>query len=114
MVAIAKRKGFGREMNSNSFCRSVIYHTICPITLIVVFAAPLACFMMLKDNTLCGSPSSSMVIPFLISEVSTATARAEDCRGANAMGAKAEEPEAKSNKLAKLKSFIMPILFLRK
>jgi len=43
------------------------------LNLIVVFAAPRACFIILKFNTLYGSPSNSIVIPFLISDVSIAT-----------------------------------------
>ena len=41
----------------------------------VVLAAPRACFIILKLSTLYGSPSSSIVRPFLISDVSTATDR---------------------------------------
>ena len=47
------------------------------LNLIVVLAAPRACFMMLKFKTLYGSPSSSMVIPFLMSDVSMATFNAD-------------------------------------
>ena len=47
----------------------------------VVFAAPRACFMMLKPMILYGSPSISIVRPFLISEVSTATMDREDDGG---------------------------------
>ena len=41
--------------------------------LTVVLATSLACFIMEKLRILYGSPSSSMVMPVLISEVSTAT-----------------------------------------
>ena len=44
------------------------------LNLMVVLAAPRACFIIEKLSTLCGSPSISMVIPFLMSDVSTATA----------------------------------------
>ena len=43
------------------------------LNLIVVLAAPRACFIILNDNTLYGSPSNSTVNPFLISDVSMAT-----------------------------------------
>jgi len=48
------------------------------LNLIVVLAAPRACFMMLKLTTLKGSPSISIVMPFLMSDVSTATLRDDD------------------------------------
>jgi hypothetical protein len=41
----------------------------------VVLAAPLACFIILNDTTLYGSSSIFKVMPFLISDVSTATLR---------------------------------------
>ena len=55
------------------------------LNLIVVFAAPRACFIILKFNTLNGSPSNSIVIPFLISDVSIATFKDVEKRDAKAL-----------------------------
>eukprot|EP00986_Skeletonema_menzelii_P005486 scaffold2011_cov142-Skeletonema_menzelii.AAC.9 len=75
------------------------------LNLIVVLAAPRACFIMEKLRTLYGSPSSSMVNPFLMSDVSTATFRADDERWVKKMvGAKATDVPTKDAKMA---SFII-------
>lgn len=66
------------------------------LNLMVVLAAPRACFMMENERTLYGSPSISSVIPFLMSEVSTATASEEEARENAGAGTKAHA-EATSN-----------------
>ena len=70
------------------------------LNLIVVLAAPRACFIMEKLRTLYGSPSSSMVNPFLMSDVSTATLRADDERWVKMVGAKATDAPTKDAKMA--------------
>ena len=52
------------------------------LNLMVIFAAPRACFMTLNEMTLCGSLSISTVSPFLISLVSMETWRDERGRKA--------------------------------
>lgn len=66
----------------------------------VILAAPRACFIMEKLRTLYGSPSSSMVNPFLMSDVSTATLRAEDDARVKLVGAKATAVPTKDAKMA--------------
>ena len=59
------------------------------LNLMVVLAAPRACFMMEKDRTFHGSPSISTVRPFLMSDVSMATFRAVVLVGREAAAAAA-------------------------
>ena len=49
-------------------------------------------------------------MPFLMSDVSTATPRADDCRGAKAIGENAEHPDAKSNRIETFNSFIFVVM----
>ena len=77
------------------------------LNLIVVLAAPRACFIMEKLRTLYGSPSSSIVNPFLMSDVSTATLRAVDDERwvVTMVGAKAAEVAIKDVKMASFMLF---------
>ena len=67
----------------------------------VVLAAPRACFMIEKLSTLYGSPSNSIVMPFLISDVSTATANDDEVL-ADAEGRGVDTNGARGTKAATL------------
>jgi len=76
------------------------------LNLMVVLAAPRACFMILKLRTFHGSPSISIVMPFLMSDVSMATPRTVPDGREKAVGAAGAKAAAEPARRARMGSFI--------
>lgn len=77
------------------------------LNLMVVLAAPRACFMMEKLMTLWGSPLISTVRPFLMSDVSTDTMESAYAFLTDAGGTKATAVEIKAAKSKKMDRIMM-------